>query len=92
MKVACLEYFMHTFIVMILICINCEVLLFCFQVFTFGRNYEGQLCTGNLADKNIPVVVKALTTKPMVSSSHLQYDYCKYLHTYTHTNMHTYII
>ena len=36
------------------------------QVFTFGRNSEGQLCTGNCQPRNIPSVVKALHAKPMV--------------------------
>ena len=37
------------------------------RVYTFGRNSEGQLCTGNLLPKNMPSAVKGLRTKPMVS-------------------------
>ena len=36
------------------------------RVYTFGRNSEGQLCTGNLLSKNMPSVIKGLPTKPMV--------------------------
>ena len=36
------------------------------RVFTFGRNSEGQLCTGNCQPQNTPSVVKALHAKPMV--------------------------
>ena len=37
------------------------------RVYTFGRNSEGQLCTGNLVPKNMPSLIKGLPTKPMVS-------------------------
>lgn len=38
------------------------------RVYTFGRNSEGQLCTGNLLPKNMPSAIKGLPTKPMVST------------------------
>ena len=38
------------------------------RVYAFGRNYEGQLCTGNCQPQNIPSVVKALHAKPAVRS------------------------
>ena len=42
----------------------------CFiQVFTFGRNNEGQLCAGNLQPSVVPVNVKALTGRPTVRCS-----------------------
>ena len=37
------------------------------QVYTFGRNSEGQLCTGSCQPRNTPMVVKALQTRPTVS-------------------------
>ena len=39
------------------------------RVYTFGRNSEGQLCTGNLLAKNMPCVIKGLPTKPMVRTN-----------------------
>lgn len=36
-------------------------------VYTFGRNSEGQLCSGNTQPSNIPVMVKSLLPKAWVS-------------------------
>ena len=37
------------------------------QLYTFGRNSEGQLCSGNCLPRNTPVLVKGLQSKPTVS-------------------------
>lgn len=37
------------------------------SVFTFGRNSEGQLCSGNTQPSYIPVMVKSLLSKAWVS-------------------------
>ncbi len=39
------------------------------QVYTFGRNSEGQLCAGHCLPRNTPVQVKGLQTKPTVGAS-----------------------
>ncbi len=36
------------------------------QVYTFGRNSEGQLCAGHCLPRNTPVHVKGLQAKPTV--------------------------
>ena len=43
------------------------------QVFTFGRNAEGQLCSGNLLPQTTPTLVKGLAGKPMVWRSHTHF-------------------
>ena len=39
------------------------------QLFTFGRNSEGQLCTGNLLPKNMPISVRTVRAKPTVGGN-----------------------
>lgn len=55
------------------------------QVYTFGRNMEGQLCTGNLLSKNMPVVVKGLPTKPTVRPLYFAQQCTCNMHQSVHT-------
>ena len=41
------------------------------QLYTFGRNSEGQLCSGNLLPRNMPVPVRTMQAKPTVGGASL---------------------